>query len=136
MATLDDAVSFVKNLKLEQDPAKYKTGVHSDGIGVPTIGYGYALLVKNSAGKYARRETYDSRVGTITEAIRTRLGAIADKLNGRPRDVVHLANRNAEGSETPRGRKTPRGRVYALHSRLGGRDIWEANGTWDQKRFA
>ena len=57
---------------------------YADSVGVPTIGYGYALLLRDASGTYAISSTLDKDfkgIHTFSAAEKTLLGKIANDLN-------------------------------------------------------
>ena len=64
--------------------------VHNDGIGVPTLGYGYAMVVKGQGDQWARKDTLNSDLRdigiTLSRAANAALDDIIDALNDGDQD--------------------------------------------------
>ncbi|MDY6994075.1 MAG: hypothetical protein SVR94_15930 [Pseudomonadota bacterium] len=81
----EEILNFIRNTEIGKDKNAYYE-VIDDGIGVPTIGYGYAMLVRNPLdGSFElKRDLTDDfqAIGyNTTSADVTLLQSIADQLN-------------------------------------------------------
>ena len=75
----DEAFQFIKGAEA------FVAGVYGDSFGVPTIGYGYALAIKNSQGVWSLKSTLSSDLGglgiVLTPAQTNTLNSIVSALN-------------------------------------------------------
>ncbi|WP_225206932.1 lysozyme family protein [Novosphingobium huizhouense] len=102
VAGFGDFASLRADFIKAREATKFTGDVYQDNVGIPTVDFGYALLIKNKAGTFSVNSKIQSDLGdvyTLSQADTTLLTKIADLLTKREGELALAAKAMKAGDK-------------------------------------